>query len=71
MASYDAFMLRVWKRPGDCNRPWVGRLEKLPEGVVWTFDRPQALLGQLRDLLEPAPPAPARPTPCANASPPG
>jgi hypothetical protein len=47
-------MLRVWHRAGAQDRPWVGRLEHLPEGTVWTFDNPQAMLAEVLRLLEPS-----------------
>jgi hypothetical protein len=61
MASYEAYMLRVWHRASARDHRWVGRLEQLTEGTVSTFHRPQDLLAALAGLLERSPGVPAQP----------
>jgi len=61
-------MLRIWHRASAANRPWVGRLEHLPEGTVWTFDSPQAMLTQLLHLLETGSPVTTESTPRVSAA---
>jgi hypothetical protein len=52
MATYDSYMLRVWRRTGDRDRLWVARLEHLAGGEVWISRSPQDLFAQMAALLE-------------------
>jgi hypothetical protein len=69
VGSYESFMLRVWHRAGATDHPWIGRLEHLPEGTVWTFHSPQDMLAALTGLLERSPGVPAQQSPAGGKSP--
>ena len=59
-ATYDAYMLRVWRSTLDGRRQWAGQLEHLPEGGVWKFRCPEDLLAHFSNLFD-AGTAPAQP----------
>ena len=58
MATYDAYMLRVWRSTVDGTRQWAGQLEHLPDGSDWRFRRPEDLLAHFRSLFEVGTPLP-------------
>jgi hypothetical protein len=63
MATYDAYMLRVWCSTVDGRRQWAGQLEHLPDGSACNFRRPQDLLAHFSDLFDACAPLPH---PCAE-----
>ena len=58
MATYDAYMLRVWRSTVDGTRQWAGQLEHLPDGSDWRFRRPEDLLAHFSDLFDVGTPPP-------------
>ena len=58
MATYDAYMLRVWRSTVDGTRQWAGQLEHLPDGSACNFRRPQDLLAHFSDLFDVGTPPP-------------
>ena len=58
MATYDAYMLRVWRSTLDGRRQWAGRLEHLPDGSACRFRRPEELLEHFSMLFDVGAPSP-------------
>ena len=57
-ATYDAYMLRVWRSTVEGRCQWAGQLERLPDGSACSFRRPEDLLAHFSMLFDDGTPRP-------------